>query len=119
MKFKFILYNLYNSGFIYILKGCDCDIGMEYCDSFTGTCKCLPNVVGSRCDRCEINHYGFQSGFGCQACHCSEASKTEQCDDETGQCLCMPGVTGKHCDRCLPGYWNFTSNGCERKSTFQ
>lgn len=73
----------------------------------------MPNVVGEKCDRCEDDHWGFESGYGCRACDCAVASNSTQCDDHSGQCACKPGVTGPQCDRCLPGYWNYGPNGCE------
>lgn len=94
-------------------QSCVCDSqGTEHCDSYVGTCHCHINVIGSKCDRCEEDHYGFTSGQGCQACDCAVASNSTQCDDLTGDCRCKPGVTGRQCDRCLPGYWNYTSEGC-------
>lgn len=97
-------------------KGCDCDeLGVDYCDNADGTCHCKPNVVGQKCDRCEENHYGFESGLGCLPCDCSIASTSSQCDPNNGQCRCQPGVTGRNCDTCVAGYWNFTENGCTCK----
>lgn len=94
-------------------QSCVCDkVGTAHCDSFVGTCHCHPNVIGSKCDRCEEDHYGFTSGHGCEACDCGVASNSTQCDDITGECRCKPGTTGRQCDRCLPGYWNYTSEGC-------
>lgn len=98
--------------------GCICDtLGTENCDSYSGICHCYPNVIGSKCDRCEPDHYGFESGRGCSPCDCAVASNSTQCDDNTGECRCKPGVTGRQCDRCLPGYWNYTSEGCLCKLT--
>lgn len=95
------------------LSGCVCDkLGTENCDSYSGTCHCYPNVIGEKCDRCEPDHFGFESGRGCTACDCAVASNSTQCDDNTGECRCKPGVTGRQCDRCLPGFWNYTSEGC-------
>lgn len=95
-------------------QSCICDaVGTEHCDNFIGTCNCYPNVIGEKCDRCEVDHYGFESGRGCMACDCGIASNSTQCDDHTGKCACKPGVTGRQCDRCEPGYWNYTENGCQ------
>ncbi|XP_015602424.1 laminin subunit alpha [Cephus cinctus] len=94
-------------------QSCICDTcGMEECDSYNGGCLCKENVIGDKCDRCEINHYGFESCDGCKPCECSLASESSQCDDETGQCKCKPGVTGRKCDQCIPGYWNYGPHGC-------
>lgn len=87
-------------------------MGTEHCDSYSGICECWPNVVGDKCDRCEIEHYGFSSGEGCTLCDCQIASESSQCDDTTGQCRCKRGVTGRTCDRCAPGFWNYTADGC-------
>lgn len=95
---------------------CICDkFGTDNCDSYAGTCECHPNVIGSKCDRCKEDHYGFESGQGCLACECGVASNSTQCDDHTGECRCKPGVTGRQCDRCLPGYWNYSPEGCTRE----
>lgn len=70
-----------------IYLGCICDrLGTEHCDSYTGICHCHPNVIGSKCDRCEADHYGFESGQGCTPCDCAVASNSTQCDDNTGSC---------------------------------
>lgn len=101
-------------------QSCVCDqTGMEYCDSYVGTCHCYPNVLGPKCDRCEADHYGFDSGRGCSPCDCGIASNSSQCDDHSGECRCKPGVTGRQCDQCLPGYWNLTSDGCLSKSKWE
>ncbi|CAH0547112.1 unnamed protein product [Brassicogethes aeneus] len=94
-------------------QACICDkLGINHCDSSTGTCICKPNVVGEKCDRCDVEHFGFDSGRGCSPCNCSSASDSSQCDDTTGQCKCKSGVTGTTCNRCQAGYWNYTSDGC-------
>lgn len=101
---------------IFLSLACICDpLGMDYCDRTNGTCQCHPHVIGAKCDRCEIDHYGFDSGRGCTACECGIASNSTQCDDHSGECRCKPGVTGRQCDQCLPGYWNYSSEGCLRK----
>ena len=49
---------------------CDCSTcGTRECDSHTGQCHCRDNVVGEKCDRCQAEHYGFNS---CQVCECNE-----------------------------------------------
>ncbi|XP_054012773.1 laminin subunit alpha [Hylaeus anthracinus] len=94
-------------------RSCVCEeCGMEHCDSYTGKCFCRENVVGDRCDRCEDDHYGYDSCDGCKACDCEVASESSQCDENTGQCKCRPGVTGRRCDQCVPGYWNYGPGGC-------
>nr|CAD7256718.1 unnamed protein product [Timema shepardi] len=94
-------------------KNCDCDkCGTRKCDSYTGKCDCHENVVGEKCDRCELEHYGFSSCQGCRACDCQLASESSQCNEESGQCRCKPGVSGRTCDRCAAGFWNYGSEGC-------
>eukprot|EP00102_Acyrthosiphon_pisum_P016424 XP_008187385.2 PREDICTED: laminin subunit alpha [Acyrthosiphon pisum] len=94
-------------------QACDCDkCGMEKCDNYNGLCVCHQNVEGEKCDRCAVNHYGFETCKGCKACECALASESSQCDENTGLCRCKPGVAGRTCDRCKPGYWNYTEEGC-------
>ncbi|KAJ9580421.1 hypothetical protein L9F63_024397, partial [Diploptera punctata] len=94
-------------------QSCDCDkCGIRECDSHTGQCNCLDNVVGEKCDRCQAEHYGFKSCQGCSPCNCQLASESTQCDETTGQCRCRPGVTGLQCERCQPGFWDYTVSGC-------
>ncbi|XP_051171945.1 laminin subunit alpha [Leptopilina boulardi] len=94
-------------------QSCLCDsCGMDQCNNYNGRCECKQNVIGDKCDRCEINHYGFDSCDGCKACDCGAASESSQCDMQTGQCRCKPGVTGRKCDKCINGYWNYGPEGC-------
>ncbi|XP_060809379.1 laminin subunit alpha [Amyelois transitella] len=93
---------------------CICDeLGMDYCDPSTGTCVCQPGVIGEKCDRCEEDHWGLNSGRGCTPCDCALASNSTQCDDNNGQCSCAKGVTGRHCEHCAAGYWNYSKDGCD------
>ncbi|XP_037900995.1 laminin subunit alpha [Glossina fuscipes] len=94
-------------------QSCDCeDLGTLECDPFVGVCKCHGNVIGKRCDRCETDHYGYDSGLGCRSCDCGIASNSTQCDEHTGKCACKPGVTGRQCDRCAVDHWKYTTSGC-------
>lgn len=94
-------------------QSCLCDqCGMEKCDSYNGICECKKNVIGEKCDSCKVNHYGFSTCNGCEACDCGLAAESSQCDETTGQCRCKPGVTGRKCDRCIAGYWNYGPEGC-------
>ncbi|KAK4877517.1 hypothetical protein RN001_010023 [Aquatica leii] len=93
---------------------CLCDqMGTHHCNHNTGQCECRSNVIGEKCDRCKLEHFGSQSGQGCVPCQCGSASLSAQCDDFTGQCMCKPGVTGRMCDRCAPGFWKYTDQGCD------
>jgi Laminin EGF domain len=54
---------------------------LHSCDRLTGQCVCLPNVVGTRCDRCAENHWKIASGEGCEACKCDEiGAYNDQCN---------------------------------------
>ena len=108
---------------ILFLTVCSCTVSgseSENCDSPSGQCSCLPNVVGLTCDCCAPQYYGLglgsQAVSGCLPCNCHPTGSADlQCDD-SGQCPCLPGVTGAACDQCLQGYFNFTSNGCQGQS---
>ena len=45
---------------------CDCDswgtVEGSQCDSSTGECNCLPNVVGDQCDTCDEGHWNASFG---------------------------------------------------------
>ena len=57
---------------------CDCDVNGSLslaCNQTTGTCLCLPNVVGEKCDRCRQNSTDFFPS--CEACdECTGAWQT-------------------------------------------
>uniref|UniRef100_A0A8C3UU29 Laminin subunit beta 3 n=1 Tax=Catharus ustulatus TaxID=91951 RepID=A0A8C3UU29_CATUS len=68
------------------------------CDGDTGSCFCLPNVVGSDCGQCAAGHWGLASGQGCQPCACHpRGSHSPHCNQFTGQCPCRDGFTGQTC----------------------
>ncbi|XP_063239907.1 laminin subunit alpha [Bacillus rossius redtenbacheri] len=94
-------------------RSCHCDeCGTQRCDSATGKCQCHRRVIGEKCDRCEVEHFGFASCQGCQPCDCQLGSESAECDEATGQCRCKPGVSGRTCDRCAAGFWNLGPYGC-------
>lgn len=123
---------------------CDCDVlgsnsSIKHCDRFTGQCPCLPNVVGTRCDQCKVNHWKIASGEGCEACGCDEiGSLSDQCNPVRwkilyaflycndlnvifefqfdGQCECRPGFGGRACDQCETNFWGDPNVKCEGKS---
>lgn len=55
------------------LPVCPCDPrGLDqYCDPLFGTCNCLPNVEGDRCDRCSPGFFNITTGVGCSECNCN------------------------------------------------
>ncbi|XP_066526397.1 laminin subunit beta-2 [Hoplias malabaricus] len=91
---------------------CQCDLQgsvSSVCDVRGGQCRCRPNVIGRRCDKCAPGTYGFGPS-GCKLCECSqEGSHSRFCDVYTGQCSCLPGAFGQHCDGCQSGHWGFPS----------
>ncbi|XP_015919728.2 laminin subunit alpha isoform X1 [Parasteatoda tepidariorum] len=94
-------------------RKCKCDeCGTRDCDHESGECICWANVIGTSCDRCKENHWGFDSCSGCRPCNCGPASESDQCDLQTGSCRCRPGASGITCDVCEPGYWQYSENGC-------
>ncbi|XP_077268130.1 wing blister isoform X1 [Temnothorax americanus] len=96
-------------------RECDCDVGAidGSCDSVSGVCRCTPGVVGFRCDRCDVDHYGL-SADGCKGCGCNNLGSTNSaCDIVSGQCQCKSHVIGRQCNECNVGYWGFASGaGC-------
>ncbi|KAE8622758.1 hypothetical protein XENTR_v10005363 [Xenopus tropicalis] len=96
---------------------CTCNPqGMERdqpCDSETGQCKCLPNVLGQRCDQCATNHWNLASGRGCERCGCHPRnSYSLQCNQATGQCLCREGFGGRFCTECPDRMYGSLQTGC-------
>ncbi|CAD5118427.1 DgyrCDS7136 [Dimorphilus gyrociliatus] len=86
------------------------------CDLKSGQCDCFDRVEGRRCDKCEQNFYGLDSGKGCTACLCNTTgTKTGQgqCNVKSGQCDCNKGVSGLRCDKCIENHWGFSYSGCE------
>uniref|UniRef100_T1KI06 Laminin subunit beta-1 n=1 Tax=Tetranychus urticae TaxID=32264 RepID=T1KI06_TETUR len=76
------------------------------CDHRTGQCPCLPNVVGSECDKCELNHWNLTSGVGCEPCDCDpQGSFNLKCSEFDGQCSCRPGRGGRKCNECQPNHY--------------
>ncbi|XP_061621813.1 laminin subunit beta-2 [Phyllopteryx taeniolatus] len=81
------------------------------CDRVGGQCRCKPDVMGRRCDRCAPGTYGFGAD-GCTACDChSEGSLSRKCEPVSGQCQCREGASGRRCSDCRPGRWGFPSCG--------
>ncbi|NXV06171.1 LAMB3 protein, partial [Cettia cetti] len=88
------------------------------CDGDTGSCSCLPNVVGSDCGQCAAGHWGLGSGQGCRPCACHpRGSLSPQCNQFTGQCPCRDGFTGQTCSalglqQCPPRHYRDARGGC-------
>ncbi|NXN78096.1 LAMB3 protein, partial [Bombycilla garrulus] len=88
------------------------------CDGDTGSCFCLPNVVGSDCGQCAAGHWGLASGQGCRPCACHpRGSHSPHCNQFTGQCPCRDGFTGQTCSaaaqqQCPPRHYRDAQGGC-------
>ncbi|XP_062516001.1 laminin subunit beta-2-like [Corticium candelabrum] len=90
---------------------CECDsTGSDpsfngACNS-TGYCNCKPNVVGKKCDQCEVGFYLLAGLNGCIECGCSLSTATSlQCHMQTGQCPCKSGLTGRTCGVIADFHW--------------
>ncbi|NXB73076.1 LAMB3 protein, partial [Donacobius atricapilla] len=90
----------------------------EPCDGDSGSCSCLPNVVGSDCGQCAAGHWGLGSGQGCRPCACHpRGSRSPHCNQFTGQCPCRDGFTGQTCSalaqqQCPPRHYRDARGGC-------
>ncbi|KAG8439906.1 hypothetical protein GDO86_005899 [Hymenochirus boettgeri] len=89
------------------------EIGECVCNKTTGQCPCLPDVIGTNCDRCASGYWGLAVKKGCEPCNCNtENSFGSQCNQFTGQCLCKPNYTGKNCDECEENYYGNPNAKC-------
>uniref|UniRef100_A0A8C7L2V4 Laminin, alpha 1 n=1 Tax=Oncorhynchus kisutch TaxID=8019 RepID=A0A8C7L2V4_ONCKI len=96
-------------------QACSCHGNGSYsamCDLLTGQCTCKPNVVGEKCDQCQVGFHSLLSGQGCRDCNCSQSGSVSTACEEEGRCQCIPGVAGDKCDRCYHGYFNYQDRGC-------
>ncbi|XP_072536108.1 laminin subunit alpha-1 [Salminus brasiliensis] len=82
------------------------------CNIITGQCDCKANVIGDKCDHCQVGFHGINSGDGCRLCECNQSGSVSEACEEDGRCQCIVGVSGDKCDRCQHGYYNFTDDGC-------
>ncbi|XP_072886990.1 laminin subunit beta-3-like [Hemitrygon akajei] len=89
------------------------------CNQTTGQCACLPNVVGSNCDRCAEGFWNLRSGVGCTPCNCDPTnSYSQRCDEVTGQCACRTANSERTCSwsdlqKC-PDYYYRLGTECMR-----
>jgi len=77
----------------------------------------LPNVVGQQCDLCDVDHYGLQSGTGCNACECDlvgTVNSNKTCEIHSGQCGCLESRGGRTCSECKNDYWGNPTVECKR-----
>ncbi|XP_036790744.1 laminin subunit alpha-1 isoform X1 [Oncorhynchus mykiss] len=96
-------------------QACGCHDKGSYsgvCDLLTGQCTCKPNVVGEKCDQCQVGFHGLLSGQGCRECDCIQSGSVSVACEEDGRCQCIPGVAGDKCDRCHHSYFNYQGSGC-------
>uniref|UniRef100_F6YTR2 Laminin subunit beta 4 n=1 Tax=Monodelphis domestica TaxID=13616 RepID=F6YTR2_MONDO len=92
---------------------CPMGDGACLCDPTTGSCPCLPNVVGLACDQCAEGYWNLVPGKGCQFCECDpENSHSTHCNQFTGQCPCKLGYGGKHCHKCEENYYADSQMQC-------
>eukprot|EP00794_Sanderia_malayensis_P020024 gene20024-21985_t len=80
----------------------------------TGSCRCLTNVNGLRCDSCTSGNYWNPNGVGCISCNCNLQGSASAACNSTGYCSCVAnsGVGGRLCDQCLSGYYSFNNGRC-------
>uniref|UniRef100_A0A4W5KU69 Laminin subunit alpha-1 n=1 Tax=Hucho hucho TaxID=62062 RepID=A0A4W5KU69_9TELE len=96
-------------------QACGCHEKGSYsgvCDLLTGQCTCKPNVVGEKCDQCQVGFHGLLNEKGCRECDCIQSGSVSTACEEDGRCQCIPGVAGDKCDRCHHSYFNYQGNGC-------
>lgn len=92
------------------------------CDHQTGQCKCLPNVVGKRCDACEKDFFGLGNKDGCTYCNCDPEgtqNRSTTCDVVSGQCQCLPSRGGRTCSDCSFAHWGDPAVDCKSCDCYQ
>ena len=84
---------------------CDVDGSMSIqCDEDTGECPCYDNIVGEKCEYCELGRKHFPD---CLPCDCDPNGSVDQnCDPVTGICPCNERVEGIQCTNCTAEYYD-------------
>ncbi|KAK3103280.1 hypothetical protein FSP39_018141 [Pinctada imbricata] len=105
-------------------KECICfeygtDQSAGHCNRENGQCNCLPNVVGTRCERCSPGFWNITSGEGCSDCGCDPSGSTSiECNQIDGQCDCIrygngePARGGRDCASCPDLFWGDPTVQC-------
>ncbi|XP_054432559.1 LOW QUALITY PROTEIN: usherin [Pteronotus mesoamericanus] len=86
------------------------------CHPKSGQCKCKANVIGLRCDHCDLG-FKFLRSFnddGCEPCRCNPyGSMNQLCDPLSGQCACKREARGLRCDACGAHFYGPDITGCK------
>ncbi|XP_052763146.1 multiple epidermal growth factor-like domains protein 10 [Mya arenaria] len=131
-------------GFYDVSNHCDsaCSKGCseDKCND-DGTCDCVDNFEGNKCDRCVLGKYGELCNNNCinENCMCTNAVNCISCRtgffdistfcskrcsvgckdicNSDGHCTCLPQFSGQTCANCIPGFYGDDctipcSNGC-------
>ncbi|KAM6217822.1 usherin isoform 2-T2 [Rhynchocyon petersi] len=100
---------------------CNCNTsgtvdGDVTCHPNSGQCKCKANVIGLRCDHCNLGFKLLRSfnEDGCEPCLCNPSgSVNEFCNPLSGQCECKEGARGLHCDSCRENFFGLDISSCK------
>ena len=81
--FYFAISKPYGVSYFVCFLECVCNINgtdpgfRDTCNYETGQCKCLPNVIGTQCDKCADGFWNLGSGVGCEKCDCCGEGSTQ------------------------------------------